>query len=161
MEVLRDGTFIFNIGSEELSKGLRPSKRNPRNVKFLVECVGAVGIDKVLQVIDDLQNDRIDTTIIADTFPFPQVFVLTEMIIVCGKTTIYELVSGSLTSKLTVTTGQLWSVVDYHRFVYMSNGVVAVVRDSETGAYSLSPTLPVARAICDFNGQVVIGGLNA
>ena len=160
MEVLRDGTFVFNLGAEELSHGLRPSKRSPRNAKFLVECVGAVGLDKVLQVIDDLQNDRIDTTVIADTFPIPQIFVLTNMIIVCGKTEIFEYDGSTLTSKLAgITTGQLWSVVDYFNFVYMSNGIVSVLREESSGIYSLTTAQPVAGAICDFNGQVIIGGL--
>lgn len=160
MEVLRDGSFVYNLKAEELARGLRSSKRNPRNAKFLVECVGAVGYDKVLQVIDDLQNNRIDTSVIVDNFPYPQIFVFTEMIIVCGSVDIYEYSSGSLTKKLgPVTVGQLWSAVDYHRFVYMSNGVVTVLRDSETGIYALSSAQPVARAICDFNGQTVIGGI--
>jgi hypothetical protein len=160
MEVLRDGTFVYNLNSEDLSRGLRSSKRSPRNTKFLVECIGAVGFDKVLQVIDDLQNDRIDTAVITDPFPYPQIFVLTGMIIVCGKTIIYEYVGGSLVSKLAgLTTGQLWSVVDYFNFVYMSNGVVSVLRDPMSGVYALTTIQPVAGAICDFNGQVVIGGL--
>ena len=160
MEVLRDGTFVYNLGSAELARGLRNSKRVPRNGKFLVECVGAVGLDNVLQVIDDLENDRIDTSAILDTFPFPQIFVLTKMIIVCGKTEIFEYVGGSLVSKIAaLTTGQLWSVVDYFEFVYMSNGVVSVLREPTSGVYSITAVQPVAGAICDFNGQVVIGGL--
>lgn len=158
MEVLRDGTFVFDLKSEELSHGLRPSKRSPRNAKFLVECVGAVGMDKVLQVIEDLEVDRIDTTIITDAFPYPQIFVLTNMIIVCSATKVYELVAGSLVLKITVAAGTLWSVVDFYEYVYMSNGVASVIRDPTSEIYSLTTTLPLAEAICDFNGQVVIGG---
>jgi hypothetical protein len=162
MEVLRDGTFVYNLNAEELSRGLRSSKRSPRNTKFLVECVGAVGMDKVLQVIDDLETDRIDTTVIADAFPYPQIFVLTNMIIVCSATEIYEYESGALVSKLAaLATGQLWSLVDYFNFVYMSNGVVSVLRDPMSGVYALTAVQPIAGAICDFNGQIVIGGLVA
>jgi hypothetical protein len=160
MEVLRDGTFVYNLNAEELSRGLRSSKRSPRNTKFLVECVGAVGMDKVLQVIDDLETDRIDTTVIADAFPYPQIFVFTNIIIVCSATVIYEYSGGSLTAKTgALTTGQLWSAVDFYEFVYMSNGVVSVLRDPMSGVYALTIVQPVAGAICDFNGQVVIGGL--
>jgi hypothetical protein len=82
------------------------------------------------------------------------------MIIVCGKTEIFEYVGGTLVSKLNaITTGQLWSVVDYFNFVYMSNGVVSVLRDPMSGIYALTTIQPVAGAMCDFNGQVVIGGL--
>jgi hypothetical protein len=161
MEVLRDGTFVYNLNAEELSRGLRSSKRSPRNTKFLVECVGAVGMDKVLQVIEDLETDRVFTdTEILDTFPFPQIFVLTSMIIVCGKTEIFEYDGSTLTSKISaLATGQLWSVVDFYEFVYMSNGVVSVLRDPMSGVYALTIVQPVAGAICDFNGQIIIGGL--
>lgn len=162
MEVLRDGTFVYNIKADELSRGLRSSRRSPRNTKFLVEAVGAVGYDKVLQVIDDLETDRIDTSAIATAFPYPQIFVLTNMIIVCNATMIYEYDAPNLTSMLgPVTAGNLWSLVDYYEFVYMSNGVISVLRDAQSGSYSITSVQPIAEAICDFNGQIVIGGLVA
>lgn len=162
MEVLRDGTFSFTIAGNELARGLRSSKRAPRNAKFLVECVGAVGIDNILQVIDDLKTDRIDTGVIADAFPYPQVFVFTSVILVCGSQTIYEWDGTTLNSVIgPVTAGQLWSAVDYYRFIYLSNGVVTVLRNPTTGLYALSSAQPIANAICDFNGQVIIGGLVA
>jgi hypothetical protein len=40
--------FSFTITSEQLTRGLRPSKRAPRDSKFLVESKGAVGRDGVL-----------------------------------------------------------------------------------------------------------------
>jgi len=160
MEVLRDGTFAFTIGPELLSKGLRSSKRSPRNTNFMVTCVGAVGLDKVLQVIDDLESFRIDTVAtITDGFPYPQVFVFNKVIIVCGETDIYEYAGASLTHVLgPVAAGNLWSAVDFYDFIYMSNGAVSVLKDPNTGLYSTTSDQPIAEAICDFNGQVMVGG---
>lgn len=150
--------FSITIDSSKLSKGLRPSKRMPRNSGYLVECKGAVGKDGVLQVLDELT--RIDTSVITDPFPYPQIFVFTNMIIVCGKTKIYEYVGGSLVEKLTVTAGSTWSIVDFYDYIYMSNGTVAVIRDAETKLYSITTNQPTAMAICNFNGQVLIGAPN-
>lgn len=147
--------FSITIDSSKLSKGLRPSKRMPRNSGYLVECKGAVGKDGVLQVLDELT--RIDTSVITDPFPYPQIFVFTNMIIVCGKTKIYEWVAGALVLKLTVTAGSTWSCVDFFDHVYMSNGTVAVIRDAETKLYSITTDQPTAQAICNFQGQVLIG----
>lgn len=158
MEVLRDGTFTTRINSDDLAKGLRSSKRNPRNIKFMVQCIGAVGLDSVLQVIDDLEGDRIDTiATILDAFPYPQIFVFTNLTLICGRQDIYEY-DGTLTHVFgPVAVGQLWSAVDFFRFIYMSNGSVSVLRDPDTGVYSLTATQPVAAALCNFNGQVIIG----
>jgi hypothetical protein len=162
MEVLRDGTFVFTIGSDELSKGLRPSKRLPRNNKFLVDCIGAVGLDGVIQVVDDLELSRIDTsTEITDTFPYPQVFVFTNVILVCDSQNIYEYLGGVLSLVIgPVTAGRLWSAIDFYSFVYLSNGEVSIIRDPNTGLYALDAVQPVGEAIGDFNGQVMVGGLS-
>jgi len=147
--------FSVTITADQLAKGLRPSKRVPRNSRFLVECQGAVGRDGVLQVIDELT--RIATTAITDVFPYPQIFVFTNLIIVCSQTKIYEWVSGALVEKLTVAAGSTWTAVDFFDYVYMSNGTVAVIRDSTSHAYSTTTTLPRGASICNFNGQVLVG----
>ncbi len=155
MDIARNGRFSHIIKGSELSKGLRRSKRNPRNSGFLVTCNGAVGRDGVLQIIDDLT--RMTTTEVTDVFPFPQLFVFTNIIIVCSLTTIYEWVSGSLVSKLVVTAGGMWSAVDFHDYVYMSNGRVAVVRSAAAKTYAETTNLPNVTTMCNFNGQVLAG----
>jgi len=159
MEVLRDGTFTFTIQAEALARGLRPSKRVPRNSKYLIECIGAVGYDTVLQVIDDLENDRMNTSgVITDTFPYPQVFIFTNMVIVCSETTIYEWVASALVPMVgPVAAGELWSAIDFLTFIYLTNGSVAVQRNPATGVYSVTTDYPIARAICNFNSQVFVG----
>lgn len=159
MEVLRDGTFSEMISAELLARGLRPTNRMPRNKDYLVDCVGAVGIDDVLQVIDDLDNDRIDTSVIADGHPYPQIFVFNRVIIVCGEQVIYEYASGVLTLVHTASlAGTLWSAVDFYEFIYMSNNVVALLRDPTAKTWSETTDQPIANAICNFNGQVFTGG---
>lgn len=154
--VVKGGKFTFTISSLELSKGLRPSKRMPRNNEHLVECVGAVGQDGTLETLDELT--RIATTTITDGFPFPQLFVLTNMVIVCGLKKIYEWVRNALVLKYTASApGSIWSCVDFYDYVYMSNGIDAVIRDAGSKVYSLSSTLPTALSMCNYNGQVMIG----
>ena len=155
MDISRYGKFSFVINSEEISRGLRPSKRVPRNSGFLVECDGAVGRDNVLQTLTALA--RIDTTALgAITFPYPQVFVLTNVTLVCTPTKIYEYTGSALNLMATVTTGSLWRVADFYNYLYLSNGVVAVIRDMSL-KYSVSSILPKAQAICNYNGQVIVG----
>jgi len=152
--------FTFTISSDQLTRGLRPSKRAPRDSKFLVESKGAIGQDGVLCAIDQLT--RTATAEVTDTFPFPQLFVFTNLIIVCGRLKIYELTSGSLSLKYTATTGgSTWTAVDFYNYVYLSNGREAVTRNPDTGVYSLSTTLPKAMSICNFNGQVIVGAPDA
>jgi len=156
MHITKDGSFTFNIDAEDLSKGLRPSVHSPRNKKYLTECIGAIGYEGALQAIEDISNLIIDTSLITDPFPYPQIFIGTTHIVVCGQTDIYELVGTSLVHKLTVEAGIRWSAIDFYNYIYLSNGKVSVTRDALSGAYLLS-TLPIASTICDFNGQVVIG----
>ncbi|HUS89590.1 MAG TPA: hypothetical protein VMW91_09535, partial [Desulfosporosinus sp.] len=57
--------FTINIESKHLVRGLRPSKRMPRNSKYLVECAGAVGRDGVLQALDELTRLATDAQALA------------------------------------------------------------------------------------------------
>jgi len=155
LDFAQDGSFELLIESSQLSKGLRPSKRMPRNSNFLTTCEGAVGLDGVLQAIEQLT--RLDTSAVSSAFPFPQIFVFTNMIIVCFQTAIYEWVAGALSEKLTgLTAGGPWEAVDFFDYIYLTNGRASVVRSSESKTYATS-TLPHAAAACNFNGQVVIG----
>lgn len=146
------------ISAEVLAKGLRSSKRNPRDVHALLESKGAVGRNGVLAALDGLS--RIDTSALAETFPFPQLFVFVNHILVCGKQKIYEYVNGALVLKYTATTfGETWEAVDFYDFLYLTNGAEAVIRNPETGVYSLSSTVPAGFALCNYNGQILVGGV--
>ena len=146
--------FEIAIGAKNLARGLRPSKRIPRNSQSLITCNGAIGKDGTLSALDELTS--IDTSAITDGFPYPQLFVLTNLVIVCSQTKIYEW-TDSLVEKLTVTGGTPWSVVAFNDYVYMSNGAVAVIRDPDTKKYSVTNDLPIAGSMVNNNGQVVVG----
>ncbi len=150
----RGKNFTMILETQELARGLRPSKRMPRNSGYLIESSGTVGRDKVLQTLDPME--RMDLSEISDGFPYPQLFVFPHMIIVCGKTTIYEWKSDALEAQITVDAGEPWKAVSIARYVYFSNRVVSVVRDPLADSYAISD-LPVASCICNYNGQVFIG----
>jgi|GEM_PF-1545584 len=149
---------LVTIGPGELSKGLRPSKRMPRNSGYLTKCSGAVGRDGVVQALDEFT--RLVTTGIT-TFPYPQLFVFTNVIIICSSTKIYEWVSSALVEKLETTAASTWTALDFFDYVYLSNGNVAVVRDALGKTYALTTDLPTAMAACDYNGQVILGSPDA
>jgi len=150
-----DDSFTLSIGSDSLAKGLRPSSKLPRNNGYLITCDGAIGKDATLATLDEVT--RIATSTITDVFPYPQIFVFTNMIIVCSSTTIYEWVNSALVPKLVTTAGSTWSAVDFYDYVYMSNGTVAVVRSATDKTYSETTDLPTSMAACNFNGQMFIG----
>jgi hypothetical protein len=160
MAILSNGQFTITIDAQELARGLRPSKRTPRNSKFLVECEGAVGLDGVLQTLSDLNLSLIDPTDLgAPIFPYPQLFVFTNLILVCMPDEIFEYtVANGLTSVLdTITVGIEWSAVDFNDFIYMSNGKVTVVRNPGDGSWEVTTDYPIAGAMANYNGQVMLG----
>ena len=161
MPNLQNGEFTTSIETADLAKGLRWTRRNPRNSKFLTQASGAIGYDGVLQALVDITGDYIDISSLSGVeFPFPQLFLYTNLIILATQTDIYEVTPTTKTlsaSKITVSPGILWSAVDLNDYIYMSNGVVAIERGAFSREWSLSTTLPVAGAICNFNGQIVVG----
>lgn len=154
--VVKGGKFTATLSSADLGKGLRTSQRSARNNDFLVTCKGAVGIDNVLSALESMTP--IDTSVITDSFPFPQLFVFTNFIIVCGQKKIYEWNGSTLTLKYTATTvSGMWSAVDFFDYILLSNGVETVERSAEDKTYSLSTTLPTAYSMCNYNGQIMLG----
>jgi hypothetical protein len=88
-------------------------------------------------------------------------FVFIDVIIFCAESEIYELDGSTLNLMIgSLTSGTLWSAVDYHRFIYLTNGQVSVVRSPTTGLYALTTDYPSSEAVADFNGQPLIGGFH-
>lgn len=161
MKILPSGHFSYVIDGATLAKGLRANSANGRNSNALIQSTGAIGRDGVLQpvpaiVLSDLLEDAL---VIADDFPFPQVFAFDKHLIICNRTTILEWNYTQLTLEITVTQGELWEAISVDNFLYLSNGVVSVVRDPDKGTYAANSGAPVCSAICNFNGQVVCGNL--
>jgi len=77
---------------------------------------------------------------------------------------IYEWNGIALNLKFTVEEGEeggVWSAVDFYDYIYLSNGKIAVVRSASDYTYSTTTDLPSATAICNYNGQVIIGSPDA
>lgn len=154
--VIKGGKFSTTISASELTRGLRTTKRAPRNSEYLVECAGAIGREGVLSSIDQLTS--IDTSAATSMFPFPQVFDFVNVTIVCDPWHIYEWEGGVLTLKYTSTLqGGIWCAIDLYDYVCLSNGAETVVRDPSDKTYSISTELPVFQAACNYNGQILIG----
>ena len=161
MKVLPNGYFSYIIDGPTLAKGLRSSPSIGRNSNLLTQSVGAIGRDAVIQPLPDIVLSDLleDPLVIKDDFPFPQIFTLDTHLLVCNKESILEYKGGQLTLMLTVTAGSLWEVASVDNFIYLSNGIVSVVRDPNSGIYTLTSNAPVCGAICNFNGQIVCGNV--
>lgn len=160
MKVLANGYFSDEWEAPLLAAGLRQSSRLPRNAKTLSRCDGCVGVDELLSTSPSIavSTQHASALVIKSDFPFPQIFTLEKYVVVCNRTTVLELVEASLVLKATVTGGELWSIASSHDFLYLSNGVVSLVRNPLNGEYE-STTAPVCSAILNFNGQIVCGNL--
>ena len=140
-------------------KGLVP-KENIRNSLFLTESLGAFPYQGVLITSENFSANQIDASALACTFPFPQIFVLSEVILICTPTAIYEYPDLTTPKISGLTTGTLWSVADYKRFILLTNSQVVVKKDSGTGLYSIDTTRPAGTCIADFNGQMFLTSPN-
>jgi hypothetical protein len=139
---------------EPFNKGLSPNN-NKRNNPFLVESKGAFPYEDTLQAIEQLT--QIDTSNLTCSFPYPQLIITSNVILVCTATEIYELSSNSLVLKIgDLTAGLTWSVVDSKEYLYLTNGYVAVERDPFTKEYAISDDVPVGSALCNYNGQIIV-----
>ena len=145
--------------SEQLQRGLRPLAELPRNSNFLVQCDGAIGYHDSLQGITAIT--AMATSAITDGFPYPQLFLLSNLILVCGKTKLYEWVNSALVEKITVSAGNPWSVVEFYDQLLLTNGVVTVERRPGDKVYAVRADLPVGEALFNFGGQIIVGGLTA
>ena len=139
-----------------LGQGLA-NKNNPRNNPLLIESIGTFPDNGVLKAVEALT--RLDTTSLGTVaFPFPQIFLLSEFIIVCTENKIYEYAGGSFTLKKAGIAGDLWDILDFKSFLFLVNGECAIRRNSQTGVYE--HVLPFAKCACNYNGQVIIGSPN-
>lgn len=152
---MRDFTYSLK---EYINKGLA-HKNNKRNQPFLTECIGAVPYEGALRAIEAFT--RIDTSSMSGVlFPYPQLFILSRFIILCTRNTIYEYdsVSGLISKLSGLTPGTTWDIVDFRTYIYLTNGQQAVTRDSLTGVYAIDTTVPFGACVCNYNGQILLGG---
>ena len=157
MEVLRNGKFTITLGSRDLARGLRKKSKNPRDVHAMTTLTGLVSKDGVLTAMNT--PTRIDTSVITDTFPYPQIFVLSNYILICDSTKIYTYNGSSMTLVYTASqAGSTWKCIDFIEFLLMTNNDIVVQRSASSGTFTEVTDIPEASALCNYNGQVLLGG---
>lgn len=155
---MQEYTIVFRGGFE---KGLRPAPRAPKNSQVLVLSEGAVPEDGVLRSLADIESFGQD---LGALWPYPQVFVLKSMVLVCLETALYNYVGGTVNLLLAgLPSGSTWTVADYGPYVVATNGQVIVIRNPTTSEWAISTddTIPACRCVADINGQLFVGGLGA
>lgn len=157
MKIINNGKFTYTISGDALVAGLPKAKGQTRNSPGLEEIAGMAVVDGQLQALPDLV--QLATAEIADGFPYPQLFVLANLVLIMGENTIYEYSAAGLTLKYTGTADSLWNVADFNTYIICSNGTDVVVRDGLSGTYSTSAAIPACHGLCNYNGQLMIGGL--
>lgn len=157
MEVLRNGKFSLTLSASTLAKGLRKNSNNVRDNHAMTVLSGMVSRDGVLRALDELS--RIDTSTLTTTFPYPQLFNFSNYMLVCTEDKIYDCTTGSLVLKYTApSVASTWKGIDFIEYLVMTNDDVVVVREANTGEFVVSDDLPDASAICNYNGQILVGG---
>jgi hypothetical protein len=156
---------IIKLG-DFMNKGLA-GNNNPRNKPLLTQSTGAMIYEGLLSSVQDLTAFQMDLSYYQDPahggpilWPYPQLFTLSDVIVICLETIILEQEGASLIKKLDglPSLGYGWCLLDFHNYVYLSNGATAVTRDPLTMKYAIDSTVPICMAACDFNGQVLLGG---
>lgn len=152
---MREFTIVFDQG---LQNGLQPSKNVPHKSQWLQEALGLMPEDEVLQTIPQLPTA---TTVASCNWPYPQIFKLSNLILVCDERAIYTYVGGTLTLEyLCSAGGATWSVADFSDYVVLTNGVCLVTRDPQSGLFSefLDCEIPHCLSVLNLNGQLIITG---
>lgn len=157
---MREYNYRFSSG---LINGLRTSERNRRGVQALTLATGMVPYDGALNSLPELEQLDISSISPAPSFPFPQIFKLKRLNIVCTSTQIYELDDdGTLTLAIEgLVAGLRWSVADFHHFLVLANGKQLVFRGGETKKWTTVNTYALpnpATSVLNYKGQLILTG---
>lgn len=153
---MREYAVVYKDG---LAKGLRPSINNGRNEEFLYAAKGCIPEDGVLQSLPVLYNGFGLPEQCA--FPFPQIFVLRKLVLICAQRNIYELRSlGPELLYQDAPAGSTWTVADFGEYIILSNGRMLIYRDPVTGLFNEYTDCEIPPGICilNLNGQLIVGG---
>jgi hypothetical protein len=128
------------------------------NDQALVEAQGVMHDSGTMVNLDNL--DTIDLSILNCSYPFPQVFKLTNYTLVCTETKIYSYSGTSLSLVHAVLEGSTWTIADFYDYIVLSNGKDLVVVDPVSGAWSsyAGCQIPFCLCLCSLNGQLIVGG---
>lgn len=170
---------------EYLAAGLKPGTTVARNQPALLEVTGAFPWSGSLVIKPSVQ--LLDVTALpCCEYPYPQIFVLRGVVLVCTEDTIYEYAKGPSIDQWLyappwelweqwgewqpnanyiypvlegLTPGTLWSVADFQSYLVLTNGKQTVIRDGLTMDYSVvgASTIPNSVATTAVGGQVILG----
>lgn len=149
--------------TQALSVGLRSTDRNKRNSQALVLSDGVFPDSGALGSLEGLTPIDISALDPVPVFPYPQLFELLQIVLVCTDVAIYSYANETLTLELgSLTAGHRWSVADFGSFIVLANGKQTVYRDATSKAWSTDDTYGIGSSsgICDLNGQLIVAAPN-
>jgi len=165
----------FELAFDALGKGLRPSRKVPRNTQALIECYNVKPYPLGLVPYEPL-TDPFAALYLTTEWPFPQLLVGSKrsFLIVrdspTGEDLLYQVnADWSLTlilplSHATYGVGGRYDLADFGDYVLLTNGAVMVTRNPVTGVYTPSvgtSDIPLCKTACDFKGQAVAGNVQS
>lgn len=142
-----------------LAVGLRVTTSNKRGHQALVESTGAYPYEGALVSTADLDEIDISSISPAPVFPYPQIFELKQLTIVCTATQIFSYANDTLTLELaSLVEGHKWTVADFGNFVALVNGKQVVYRDGVSKVFTIIDEIGIGSAsgICNLNGQIIL-----
>jgi len=152
---MREYTIVFREG---IAKGLRRSSKIPKHTQTLMQAIGMFPEDGSLRTLDEL--DAIGDELECE-WPFPQIFRLKTLILVCTETALYEYLGGSLELLIGgIDPGTTWSVGDFWPYIVATNGRQIVYRDPHSLDWAIYGDCLIPSCICmaNANGQLIVGG---
>lgn len=152
---MREFTTVFEEG---LQTGLKRSIYTRRKAEWLLQSLGMIPEDQLLQTIPQVPTP---ITITGCSWPYPQLFKLRiGTYLVCTERRIYEQKDGSLTLRYSsFSGGATWSLADFGEYLVLTNGHSLVERDPRTGEFNEYDDCKIPHCLCvlNLNGQLLCG----
>lgn len=142
-----------------LATGLRRTDRNKRGKQALVKSDGMYPDDGALSSVEELSEIDISSITPAPEFPYPQIFELLQVTLVCTEDTIYTYDGSTLTSVVSgLAAGHPWSVADFGAFIVLVNGKQVVYRLGDSKVWTVVDNYGIksGTSVCNLNGQLIV-----
>jgi hypothetical protein len=144
--------------------GLRPTLRSQIGNEALVMAQGLVPEEGVLHSIEDITVQQIDTSSLGCTWPWPQIFVLQSITVVCSQNAIFVVnpdMSLTQVCNWFAPPNSLWTYADFGLTVILCNGASIIKLDGLSGEWGQVSDCSImgANCIAGINGQLFAGGL--
>ena len=164
------GLFANAISANQLTQGLTRERNLPRDKDWLVQSDYAVGYSGSLASVPDLSQFKLDLSGIDAAWPFPQIVQCQKTSFIFTQSAIYRYEDGRayILWYSPVQCMNRWTVSDFISFVIMSNSVDTLRYDENSDElvpvepYSIATDegTPHFAASVNYNGQLIIGGIN-